>query len=169
VLLDQEFPKDEAVRTTHVLHAKHFRAFAMDRFEHVRIHYRTPIQLGLLERLQQTLKHEEVYWRLYASPAEARSRLAAFMERYNTIRPHWALVPETGGDPVTPEDVYVHGVKPTHPKWQGWARWSRAEELFVPIPREAERYSEDTGSIQLRCPVVGAIVLLDGTEVDTAR
>jgi len=102
--------------------AKHFRAYTTDRFEHVRIHYRTPTQLGLLERFHQTLKHEEVYWHLYASPAEARSRLAAFMERYNTIRPHWALVPETGGDPVTPEDVYVHGVKPTLPKWQGWAR-----------------------------------------------
>jgi len=102
--------------------AKHFRQFTANRFGHVRIHYRTPTQLGLLERFHQTLKHEEVYWHLYESPAEARVRLAAFMERYNTIRPHWALTPETGGDPVTPQDVFVHGVKPALPRWQGWAR-----------------------------------------------
>jgi hypothetical protein len=34
-------------------------------FSHVRIRYRTPTQIGLLERFHQTLKIEEVYWRLY--------------------------------------------------------------------------------------------------------
>ena len=39
---------------------------------------RTPTQLGLLERFHQTLKTEEVYWKLYASPGEARESLEVF-------------------------------------------------------------------------------------------
>jgi hypothetical protein len=34
----------------------------MANFAHVRIAYRTPTQLGLLERFHQTLKTEEVYY-----------------------------------------------------------------------------------------------------------
>ena len=47
--------------------AKRFRAHLGEDFRHVRIRYRTPTQLGLLERFHQTLKNEEVYWRIYAS------------------------------------------------------------------------------------------------------
>jgi len=41
--------------------------------------------------------------------------------------PHWALIPEEGGDPVTPHDVYVGGVKVGIPKWQGWAKGAKAK------------------------------------------
>ncbi|MBF0383432.1 MAG: hypothetical protein HQL69_20625, partial [Magnetococcales bacterium] len=37
-------------------------------------------------------------------------------------RPHWALKPKGGGDPLTPEDVYAKGQKTTIPKWQHWAK-----------------------------------------------
>jgi transposase InsO family protein len=87
--------------------AKRFQRHIDGAYAHVRINYRTPTQLGLLERFHQTMKTEEIYWHLYQSPAEARERLAEFRERYNTIRPHWALRPEEGGDPLTPHDVYV--------------------------------------------------------------
>ena len=43
------------------------------------------------------------------------------------MRPHWALIPEEGGDPVTPEEVYVGGVAVRIPKWQAWARAARAK------------------------------------------
>jgi putative transposase len=105
--------------------AKRFRKHINGAFSHVRINYRTPTQLGLLERFHQTLKTEEIYWHLYQSPAEARERLAIFRERYNTIRPHWALRPDTSGDPLTPHDVYVHGRATTLPAWQSWARAAR--------------------------------------------
>ncbi|MGH8653001.1 MAG: transposase, partial [Gammaproteobacteria bacterium] len=49
-----------------------FQGHIKRQFAHVRIHYRTPTQLGLLERFHQTLKNEEVYWKLYQSPGEAR-------------------------------------------------------------------------------------------------
>ena len=100
-------------------------------YAHVRIQYRTPTQLGLLERMHRTLKEEEIYWRIYDDPAHARECLAEFRDRYNQRRPHWALIPEEGGDPVTPEDVYVHGQVVGIPKWQGWARDAkkRIEEL----------------------------------------
>ena len=102
--------------------ARAFRQHIDGQYAHVRIQYRTPTQLGLLERFHQTLKTEEVYWKLYANPAEARASLETFRDRYNQVRPHWALVPIEGGDPVTPEDVYVHAQAVQLPKWQGWAK-----------------------------------------------
>ena len=79
----------------------------------------------MLERFHQTLKTEEVYWRLYVSPGEARESLEVFRRRYNEVRPHWALVPPEGGDPVTPAEVYVHRQRVGLPKWQGWAKAAR--------------------------------------------
>jgi putative transposase len=107
--------------------AKRFYTHIQDLYSHVRIRYRTPMQLGLLERFHQTLKVEEVYWRLYDSPFDARQCLEAFRLRYNTIRPHWALIPAEGGDPMTPQDVYVEGKAIGIPKWQGWAKAARAK------------------------------------------
>lgn len=69
--------------------AKRFRAHIGEDFSHVRIRYRTPTQLGLLERFHQTLKSEEVYWQLYDNPGHCRDCLAAFQQRYDSIRPHW--------------------------------------------------------------------------------
>ncbi len=102
--------------------AKRFCAHVRDLYTHVRIRYRTPTQLGLLERFHQTFKNEEVYWRLYDTPAHARNCIAEFRSRYNESRPHWALVPGNGGDPLTPHDVYVSGGEIQIPKWQGWAK-----------------------------------------------
>jgi transposase InsO family protein len=107
--------------------AKKFLAYLRSGFSHVRIRYRTPTQLGLLERFHQTLKIEEVYWRLYDNPSHCRECLAEFRERYNHRRPHWALVPEDGGDPVTPYEVYVTGLRTKIPRWQGWARKAKAK------------------------------------------
>ncbi|MCA9540846.1 MAG: IS3 family transposase [Myxococcales bacterium] len=94
-------------------------------FSHVRIRYRTPTQLGLLERFHGTLKREEVYWNWYDSPADARQKLEAFRLRYNNHRPHWALRPVDGGDPLTPRDVYVDGLVTQIPRWQKWALAAR--------------------------------------------
>jgi putative transposase len=58
--------------------ARYFQRHIAEDYAHVRIGYRTPTQLGLLERFHQTLKAEEVYWKLYASPGEARASLAEF-------------------------------------------------------------------------------------------
>ena len=102
--------------------AKRFVRFVCDDYAHVRIQYRTPTQLGLLERFHQTLKREEVYWRLYDGPEHARQCLAEFRQRYNHHRPHWALVPEAGGDPYVPAEVYNNGLPTQLPRWQGWAK-----------------------------------------------
>ena len=107
--------------------AKRFQAHIKGQFAHVRTRYRTPQQLGLLERFHQTLKREEVYWQLYDSPQDARDKLAAFRDRYNQIRPHWALVPDTGGDVVTPHEVYAERKRIVLPKWQGWAKAAKAK------------------------------------------
>lgn len=107
--------------------ARRFRAHIDGVLEHVRIRYRTPQQLGLLERFHLTLKMEEIYWDIYRSPAEARDRLAAFRQRYNEVRPHWALVPTDGGDPLTPADVYRGGIQIQIPAWQGWAKAAKAK------------------------------------------
>lgn len=102
--------------------ARRFVKFVSEQYSHVRIRYRTPTQLGLLERFHRTLKSEEVYWRLYDHPQHARECLAEFRERYNQRRPHWALVPTEGGDPLVPAEVYDQGRQVKIPKWQGWAR-----------------------------------------------
>ena len=102
--------------------ARKFQRHIKDLFEHVRIQYRMPQQLGLLERFHATLKTDEVYWNLYQGPAHARQCLAEFRHRYNWIRPHWALRPADDEDPLTPADVFVHDCCVVIPKWQGWAR-----------------------------------------------
>jgi putative transposase len=107
--------------------AKRFASFVNEQFRHVRIAYRTPQQLGLLERFHQTLKTEEVYWRLYDDPQHARQCLAEFRERYNQLRPHWALRPEAGGDPLVPEEVYAGGEVVQIPRWQTWAIAAKAK------------------------------------------
>lgn len=101
--------------------AKRFRGFLSGKMSQVRTRYRTPEQLGLLERFHRTLKHEEIYWNLYSSPADAREKLAAFHVRYNEVRPHWALQPIEGGDAVTPQEVYTGQVVIQVPRWQVWA------------------------------------------------
>jgi len=107
--------------------ARRFASYLKDAFTHVRIRYRTPTQLGLLERFHRTLKEEELYWRMYDCPEHCRQCLAEFRQRYNHLRPHWALVPEAGGDPVTPQDVYVGGVRTQIPRWQAWAKAAKAK------------------------------------------
>jgi putative transposase len=107
--------------------ARRFTAFIADQYSHVRIQYRTPQQLGLLERFHGTLKTEEVYWRLYDHPQHCRACLAEFRERYNERRPHWALVPEEGGDPWVPAEVYAGGKTIQIPRWQAWARAAQAK------------------------------------------
>jgi transposase InsO family protein len=107
--------------------ARYFQRAIDDRLAHVRIQYRTPTQLGLLERFHQILKTEEVYWKLYTSPGEARESLAEFRVRYNQIRPHRALLPAGGGDVLTPVDVYLHGQAIELPRWQGWGQSSERE------------------------------------------
>ena len=106
--------------------SRRFEETVKKTYSHVRIQYRTPTQIGLVERFHQTLKLEEIYWRLYDSPGHARECIAEFRHRYNGSRPHWALIPEAGGDPLTPEEVYVEGVATTIPRWQGWAREAKA-------------------------------------------
>ena len=107
--------------------ARRFQSAIKERFQHVRTRYRTPQQLGLLERFHQTLKREEVYWQLYDNPQDAREKLDAFRQRYNGVRPHWALEPAGDGDVLTPKDVYVDGAQITLPRWQGWAKAAKAK------------------------------------------
>jgi transposase InsO family protein len=107
--------------------ARRFLAFVKDQYSHVRIQYRTPQQLGLLERFHATLKTEEVYWRLYDHPQHCRACLAEFRQRYNERRPHWALIPEEGGDPLVPAEVYASGRTIQIPRWQEWARAAQAK------------------------------------------
>jgi len=113
--------------------AKRFANYIRDRYSHVRIAYRTPTQLGLLERFHRTLKEEEVYWRIYDHPQHARACLAEFRERYNQRRPHWALVPEAGGDPWVPAEVYAQDKEIRIPRWQSWALGAKEklEELMA--------------------------------------
>ena len=74
--------------------SKRFHESADEQLDHVRIQYRIPNQLGLLERFHVTLKDEEVYLNMYDSPEDAPSSLHAYRECNNRIRLHRA--PSTG-------------------------------------------------------------------------
>ena len=49
-----------------------------------------------------------------------------------------ALVPEDGGDPLTPQDVYVSGCPIRIPRRQGWARGAKAK-LDALLAHDLER------------------------------
>ena len=102
--------------------ARRFQDVLRHRCRHVRIQYRTPQQLGLLERFHGTLKKEEVYLRIYEHPNHARQCLEEFRHRYNLVRPHWALWPAENKDPWTPTEVYGQGRTIIIPQWQGWVK-----------------------------------------------
>ena len=94
----------------------------LEKRRRARTEYHTPTQLGLLERFHRTLKLEEVSWRLYDSPAHCRECPEEFRSRYNRRRPHWALIPEEGGNPLVPEEVYTGSRAIQIPRRQSWAR-----------------------------------------------
>ena len=125
--------------------AKKFRNYCKDsELDHFRTQYRTPQQLGLLERFHATLKAEEVYWNLYGSVSEAKTSLEAFRLRYNQERPHWALRPAPNKDPMVPEEVYSQGKDIIIPKWQGWAKGAKKkiDKELEHIKLQEERLSQ---------------------------
>ena len=76
------------------------------------------------------------------APCEYRYFGRSRTRLYNEVRPHWALVPPEGGDPVTPAEVYVHRQRVGLPKRQGWAKAAREklnaiiEDAHFPRPAE---------------------------------
>jgi hypothetical protein len=68
---------------------------------------------------------------------KTRARMTAFRERYNQVRPHWALEPAEGGDVLTPHEVYVERKVIVLPKWQGWAKAAR-KKLDEALAQDAE-------------------------------
>ncbi|MXZ56785.1 MAG: transposase [Gammaproteobacteria bacterium] len=63
-----------------------------------------------------------MYFRIYEHPNHARGCLEEFRQRYNQVRPHWALRPAENEDPWTPAEVYEQGRTIIIPQWQGWAK-----------------------------------------------
>lgn len=122
-------------------------AATISAFSQVRIGYRMPTQLGLLERFHETLKREEVYWNLYADPRDARQKLELFHERYNQARPHWALAAaEPHAAParvLTPREVYVRSCKVNPPSWSRWVGWLEKDPILEALPshKTTERIS----------------------------
>ncbi|MGB5931461.1 MAG: IS3 family transposase [Anaerolineae bacterium] len=72
-------------------------------FKHVRISYRHPTSIGLIERFHRTLKEEEVWVKGYRDPIEARRSITRFIKEYNYQRPHQSL------GYATPWEVYRPG------------------------------------------------------------
>jgi transposase InsO family protein len=146
-LVTDNGPSFIARRFREALGSVQIAATGISAFSQVRIGYRMPAQLGLLERFHATLKHEEVYWNLYADPREARQKLDIFHERYNRARPHWALVaadPATAPARVlTPHEVYVNGHKVNPPTWSRWVGWLEKDQVLEvpPSHKTTERVS----------------------------
>ncbi len=58
---------------------------------HVRTRHRSPHTNGVVERWYQTLKYEHLYREEIASGIDLADCVAAFIDTYNTVRPHQAL------------------------------------------------------------------------------
>ena len=56
-----------------------------------------------IERFWRSIKYEEVYLRVYESLPEARRCIGAYIDFYNSQRPHQSL------DYNTPDEVYFEG------------------------------------------------------------
>lgn len=64
-----------------------------------------------VERLWRSLKYEDVYLKAYANGSEARAGIGAWIETYNTRRPHQGLAYQTPDEvysPGPPEPTYHH-------------------------------------------------------------
>jgi putative transposase len=62
-----------------------------------------------IERLWRSLKYEEVYLKAYADGREARAGLGAYLDFYNTVRPHQAL------DYRPPAEVFLASLEASRP------------------------------------------------------
>ena len=144
-LVTDNGPSFIAQRFRNALAGVQIAATGLSAFSQVRIGYRMPAQLGLLERFHGTLKAEEVYWNLYDDPRDARQKLEIFRERYNRARPHWALQPadpaSTPARVLTPHEVYVDGYEVRPPKWSRWVGW---------LEKDQENSAQPSNRIDLR-------------------
>jgi putative transposase len=64
-----------------------------------------------IERLWRSLKYEEVYLKAYMDGREARAGLGAYLDFYNTVRPHQAL------DYRTPAEVFLASQEASSPAY----------------------------------------------------
>ena len=60
-----------------------------------------------VERIWRSIKYEEVYLHAYSSVSEARTRIATYIEFYNSIRPHSSL------RALSPDQVYFNRLPAT--------------------------------------------------------
>lgn len=76
-------------------------------FDHVRVGYRSPELIGLLERLHRTLKQEAIWPMDYLDPLHAKQHLEEFVRYYNSERPHSRLGYETPWSVYAPKEVQL--------------------------------------------------------------
>jgi len=82
-------------------------------FRHVRVSYRSPELIALIERLHRTLKEEHIRPALYETDLQAREELAGYVEFHNEQRVHQAL------GYCTPMEVYTGDARPGPGAWAG--------------------------------------------------
>jgi len=93
-----------------------------DLVRHIRIGYRMPEHLGLLERFHGSLKAEAIWPNWFGDPLDARRTLLQYGEYYNYERPHWALGLRT------PAEAYL-----------GVTSWQEAQCFRQPVLIAAEK------------------------------
>lgn len=113
--------------------AQRFPSHIQDALRQMRMRYRTLQQLWPLERFRQSLEQQEVNEDRHCSPGEAPDLHAPFRQRHNESRPHWGLVFESGGDPLTSEEAYRQAIPIHLPAWQGWAKITREKIGVIPV------------------------------------
>jgi len=91
-------------------------------FRHVRVSYRSPELIGLIERLHRTLKEEHLWPAVYETDLQAREELAGYVEFYNQRRVHQAL------EYCTPVEVYRGDARPGP---RAWAKDDEAEGFMT--------------------------------------
>ena len=57
----------------------------------------------IVERFWRSIKYEDIYLKSYENPRELNKGIMAYIQRYNTVRPHQSL------DGYTPDEMYSEG------------------------------------------------------------
>jgi hypothetical protein len=105
--------------------AQRLAEFVRELYIHIEIQYLTPKAVGAAGTVSSEAEDRGSLLP-YENSEHTCACLGEFNVRYTTVRPHWVLVPEEGGDSLVPAELCAGGRAIQILRWQDWARAASA-------------------------------------------